>query len=110
VCSSLTTPGNSTQGNNAYAQENTAGRGQWRNNHRPSGSDKEVFDFAFDRKMEPAQYIDAAITNLFYWVNIVHDLMHVYGFNEVSGNFQVDNFGNGGLGNDAVIANAQGMF
>jgi extracellular elastinolytic metalloproteinase len=25
----------------------------------------------------------------------------------VSGNFQIDNYGNGGLGNDAVIANAQ---
>lgn len=57
--------------------------------------------------MEPKEYLDAAITNLFYWVNIVHDLMHVYGFNEVAGNFQIDNFGKGGLGNDAVIANAQ---
>jgi hypothetical protein len=28
--------------------------------------------------MEPAAYLDAAITNLFYWVNIVHDLMKMY--------------------------------
>jgi extracellular elastinolytic metalloproteinase len=41
--------GNTTQGNNAFAQENEAGRGQWKNNHRPEGTGKEVFDFVFDR-------------------------------------------------------------
>lgn len=69
---------NTTAGNNAYAQENQAGRGQWKHNHRPDGGSNEVFDFAFDKSMEPAAYLDAAITNLFYWVNIVHDLMKMY--------------------------------
>ena len=40
-------------------------------------------------------------------VNIVHDVFYLYGFNEPAGNFQKDNFGKGGRGNDAVIANAQ---
>lgn len=47
------------------------------------------------------------ITNLFYWNNIMHDIVYQYGFNEVSGNFQNSNLGRGGLGNDYVIADAQ---
>ncbi len=37
----------------------------------------------------------------------MHDLFYKYGFNEESGNFQENNLGRGGKGNDAVIANAQ---
>jgi extracellular elastinolytic metalloproteinase len=38
---------------------------------------------------------------------MIHDVFYQYGFDEKSGNFQDWNFGKGGLGNDAVIANAQ---
>ncbi|KEP44867.1 extracellular elastinolytic metalloproteinase, partial [Rhizoctonia solani 123E] len=38
---------------------------------------------------------------------MVHDLYYRYGFDEVSGNFQQDNYGRGGQDNDAVIAYAQ---
>ncbi|WP_338866416.1 M36 family metallopeptidase [Myxococcus stipitatus] len=55
----------------------------------------------------PGTYIPAAITNLFYWNNVIHDVQYQYGFDEVSGNFQVNNYGNGGLGNDDVRAEAQ---
>lgn len=48
-----------------------------------------------------------AITNLFYWNNITHDIAYQYGFDEVSGNFQTDNLGRGGVGNDWVRAEAQ---
>jgi extracellular elastinolytic metalloproteinase len=37
-------------------------------------------------------------------VNSLHDLFYAYGFDEISGNFQVDNFGKDGKGNDPVIA------
>lgn len=47
------------------------------------------------------------ITNLFYANNIIHDIMYAYGFDEVGGNFQVNNLGRGGLGNDHVNAEAQ---
>jgi hypothetical protein len=47
------------------------------------------------------------VTNLFYWNNVVHDVTHRYGFDEAAGNFQVNNYGNGGLGNDDVRAEAQ---
>jgi len=50
---------------------------------------------------------DAAITNLFYWMNIIHDVTYQYGFDEASGNFQQNNYGNAGLGNDPINAEAQ---
>ena len=56
---------------------------------------------------DPLDYTSAAVTNLFYWVNIAHDVQYHYGFDEAAGNFQVDNFGNGGLGGDDVRAFSQ---
>lgn len=47
------------------------------------------------------------ITNLFYWNNIIHDVMYNYGFDEVGGNFQTNNLGRGGVGNDHVLGEAQ---
>ena len=38
------------------------------------------------------------MSNLFYWNNVIHDILYEYGFDEVSGNFQENNFANGGLG------------
>ncbi|MGH2710485.1 MAG: M36 family metallopeptidase [Actinomycetota bacterium] len=55
----------------------------------------------------PAVYRDAAVDNLFYANNIMHDVTHRYGFNEEAGNFQVTNYTGTGLGNDAVQAEAQ---
>ena len=49
----------------------------------------------------------AAITNAFYLSNIFHDIAYQYGFDEVSGNFQENNFGNGGAGSDGINANVQ---
>lgn len=95
-----------TQGNNVMAQEdtdanNTGGR-------RPDGGAGLVFDFPVDlATQQPNEYEDFAITNLFYWNNIVHDVLYHHGFDETSGNFQFNNYGNGGLGNDAVRAEAQ---
>lgn len=48
-----------------------------------------------------------ALDNLFYWNNMMHDVSYQYGFTEVAGNFQKDNLGRGGLGNDWVNAQAQ---
>ena len=49
----------------------------------------------------------AAVTNLFYWNNLMHDVMYQYGFTEATGNFQADNIGRGGAGGDYVRAEAQ---
>ncbi len=48
-----------------------------------------------------------AVQNLFYFNNVVHDTLYRHGFNEAAGNFQVNNFGKGGAGNDPVQAEAQ---
>lgn len=51
--------------------------------------------------------LDAVITQLFYYTNVMHDWLYGFGFDEPSGNFQVDNFGRGGAGGDPVLAEAQ---
>lgn len=48
-----------------------------------------------------------AVQNLFYLNNLIHDRLYQHGFNEVAGNFQVNNFGKGGAGGDPVNAEAQ---
>jgi extracellular elastinolytic metalloproteinase len=48
--------------------------------------------------------INASIIHLFYIVNRMHDLTYAYGFNEVAGNFQQNNFKKGGKENDAIRA------
>jgi hypothetical protein len=67
----------------------------------------QIFDFPFNLPQAPVGFQDGAITNLFYMNNMIHDIMYHYGFDEVSGNFQINNYGNGGLGNDFVAADAQ---
>jgi extracellular elastinolytic metalloproteinase len=49
----------------------------------------------------------AGLDNLFYWNNIIHDLLYQYGLTEAAGNFQADNLGRGGVANDAVQAHGQ---
>src|SRR5262249_37592937 len=49
----------------------------------------------------------AAVVQLFYLNNFMHDKLYELGFTEAAGNFQSNNFGRGGLGNDAVQADAQ---
>jgi hypothetical protein len=39
--------------------------------------------------------------------NLLHDIHYHYGFTEAAGNFQVNNYGRGGLGDDPVQADAQ---
>ena len=46
----------------------------------------------------PSAYRPAAVTNLFYWNNLIHDIQYQYGFDEAAGNFQVNNYGRGGAG------------
>lgn len=93
-----------TRGNNVSAYEDGDNSG-----YQPDGGATLDFSgFPFSEIYSGAnQYEDAAITNLFYWNNIIHDLLYEYGFDEVGGNFQENNYGNGGLGSDYVNAEAQ---
>ena len=71
----------------------------------PDGGAMLEFDFPFDNDNDTVyQHLDAATVNLFYWNNVIHDFVYQYGFDEVAGNFQTNNYGNGGDGNDYVRA------
>lgn len=70
-------------------------------------SDTRTFDYPVDFGLSPETYREAVVTNLFYWNNVIHDTMYKYGFDEASGNFQLNNYGRGGEEDDAVIADAQ---
>jgi len=50
---------------------------------------------------------EVAVQNLFYLCNTIHDKLYSHGFIESTGNFQQDNFGNGGAGGDPVLCEAQ---
>lgn len=94
-----------TRGNNVWAKEDRNGDNGI--GFSPDGGPGLTFDFPLDLSQQPVTYQDAAITNLFYWNNLLHDILYNYGFDEASGNFQENNYGNGGLGNDFVFADAQ---
>ncbi len=73
-------------------------------------SPTQVFNFPFGdgiMGLDPRNFQAAAVTNLFYWINAAHDYYYGLGFTEDAGNFQSDNYGRGGAGNDAVLAHAQ---
>ncbi|CAE6440229.1 unnamed protein product [Rhizoctonia solani] len=104
-----------TWGNNVFAHENWEGRNNWVSNYRPDAGAGLKFEFKYDPKTgldespaeSPKDYIDLSVTQLFYTSNMVHDLYYRYGFDEISGNFQQDNYGRGGKEGDGVIANSQ---
>lgn len=99
-----------TVGNNVDAHEdrdanNTGGI-------RADGGATLNFDFPIDFTLEPTtpDYQKAAITNLFYYNNVLHDIHYKYGFTEQFFNFQNNQYGRNGTasaGNDAVQADAQ---
>ena len=64
------------------------------------------FDFEADLTQHAQAYRKAAVSNLFYANNVVHDVLWRYGFDDASGNFQVNNYGRGGTGGDYVRAEA----
>jgi large repetitive protein len=70
------------------------------------GSFDRSFDAALAPNVSPDQ-IKAAVTNLFYMNNWMHDWFYDAGFDEQAGNAQTSNFGRGGLEGDSIRADAQ---
>ncbi len=95
-----------TRGNNVHAYQDRDGNDASAGDE-PDGGATLDFNFPFNPADEPTVYSDAAVTNLFFWCNYFHDVFYMYGFDEAGGNFQQNNFGLGGAGNDFVIAEAQ---
>ena len=75
---------------------------------RPAGTSYRTFDYTINLGVDaPSLYTDGSVTNLFYLCNIYHDALYRLGWDEAASNFQTDNFGLGGVGNDALSADAQ---
>ncbi|HLM00763.1 MAG TPA: M36 family metallopeptidase, partial [Pyrinomonadaceae bacterium] len=55
----------------------------------------------------PSPFQQGSTTNAFYVVNRYHDELYRLGFTEPARNFQTDNFGRGGAGNDSVSVEVQ---
>src|SRR5690606_19400968 len=100
-----------TRGNNVHAGVDVVAPNGIDPGGEAEGGPGLVFDFGFDPGTQnPAAYRDAAVANLFYWNNIIHDVTYRYGFDEASGNFQVTNVVSGlGTGGDPVRAEAQDL-
>jgi len=100
--------GSTTTGNNVDAYlDAVAPANEPDPNGRPVAANR-VFDLPIvvDANNMPTQapgnYGLASVTHAFYHVNKYHDALHRFGFDEVAGNFQTDNFGRGGTGGDHV--------
>lgn len=91
-----------SRGNNVWAQEDQDGNNG--TGVSAEGGANLNFDFPIDYNLPPSANINAALTNLFYWNNVMHDVWYQYGFTESAGNFQQNNYSNGGTGNDYVLA------
>ena len=94
-------------GNNVNAYLDTIENGQ----PDKGGTAVTTGDFLADANLtvEPtaAPNNEVSVQNLFYLNNVIHDILYRHGFDEAAGNFQIDNFGNGGEGDDPVRAEAQ---
>ncbi len=93
-----------TRGNNVYAFDAGDNPG-----FSPDGGSGLVFDFPIGNVDgdDPDTYEAASITQVFYWVNLLHDVLYDHGFDEAAGNFQDNNYG---LGGDALSAEVQSGF
>jgi hypothetical protein len=96
-----------TQGNNATVYLDRNADGTPHPGDFADGGPGLDFDFPLDLTQSPSAYGDAVLADLFYWTNLAHDTFHRHGFDEAAGNFQVHNYGHGGLGGDPVRAEAQ---
>jgi Zn-dependent metalloprotease len=102
-----------TTGNNAEAYLDTDANNAPDNNNGTGLSTGHAFSsiqdftFPFSTTVDPRTQPAAVVTQLFYYNNIMHDFSYGLGFTESARNFQVNNFGRGGLGNDSVRAEAQ---
>jgi large repetitive protein len=99
-----------TSGNNVRAYADLAGPDGIASDSFVSVTAPNVFDNAYDTTLSPgatAANVAATATHLFYVTNFLHDWFYDLGFDEIGGNHQTENFGRGGIGRDALRAEAQ---
>jgi len=92
-----------TSGNNVISFKSSQSTGL------TTQSAANLFDYTYNGASAPSVTVNvnAARTNAFYIGNMFHDFTYRYGFTEAAFNFQNDNFGKGGSGNDRVTISVQ---
>ncbi len=100
-----------TVGNNVDAYvDHFAPDGLSDGDFRASLSAPHAFDRVYDTALEPYDSDDqamAAVAQLFFTTNWLHDWYYDSGFDEAAGNAQADNYGRGGIEGDPLRAEAQ---
>jgi large repetitive protein len=107
----LPTGATQTQGNNVDAYTDIqAPDGFSQGDFRADVTSARTFDRTYDLTKDPlasqAQG-KAAITDIFYVTNWLHDWWYNSGFDEAAGNAQKDNYGRGGIAGDPLHAEAE---
>lgn len=96
-----------TKGNNCVAYADlTAPQGFNPGDVFGKVTSKRVFDYKYDHS-KPAtvlKNLQNSLVGMFFHVNWLHDQWYEAGFDEASGNAQMDNFGLGGVGGDPILA------
>jgi len=93
-----------TSGNNVTAIEDRDGDGGGNAAYDPDAHFNFGFADSWRSTGDPDLDEETSKTNLFYLNNVAHDHFYELGFTEAAGNFQDDNFGAGGAGDDPVLA------
>lgn len=77
---------------------------------RATVTSPQTFDHVYDTTLAPDAsdtQLKAAVTQVFYVTNWLHDYWYDSGFDEAAGNAQQDNYGRGGRSGDPLRAEAQ---
>ena len=98
---------NITRGNNVHAYLDVNDDNSPDSESDVNGGEELIFDFPWTDLENPENSEAAAVTNLFFMNNYIHDFTYAYGFDESAGNFQANNYSGEGIGNDYVRAEAQ---
>ena len=95
-----------TRGNNVWVSEGAeGGRGFNTSGIRADGGEDLDFDYPYNDMFGPwvPENIEAQTVQVFYVINVLHDSLNRYGFDEAAGNFQATNYTGSGASGDQVI-------
>lgn len=95
-----------TRGNNVHAYQDRQEEDESKEDE-PDGGEELIFAFPFNDRDSLTKNLPAAVTQLFYTNNMMHDFAWHYGFDEAAGNYQQTNYSGEGKEGDVVIAQAQ---
>jgi Fungalysin metallopeptidase (M36)/Fungalysin/Thermolysin Propeptide Motif len=102
-----------TEGNNVFAADDKQNDNETTPGIKGFSATRQFlapyFDFTSSYEIDNSANPDVfpGTLTLFYYNNIIHDYLYSIGFTEATWNFQQDNFGKGGAGNDAVSLQVQ---